>query len=147
MYINFEDINPSLLNIFSKNFNLNPKNITILYKISNIIENKFDDFEKSIFPYKFIDNTYYLLHEDNIYKLISKYEASTKTCSENIISSTKLKISKVDIFKMYHNLNSLFTIFKDDSFKSKIKIISLINTPSQKTLKYVYIHGSVLTKR
>lgn len=144
MYINFQEISPSLLNTFSKNFNLNPKNAIILYKISDVKENKLDDFEKSIFPYIFINNTYYILHENNIYKLISNYESSTKISTENIISSTKLKISKVDIFKMYNNLNFLFTIFIDDYYKSQVKIISLLNTPNQKTLKYVYIHGSLL---
>ena len=48
MYINFEEISPTLLNTFSESFNLDSKNTTVLYKITNITENKFDDFEKSI---------------------------------------------------------------------------------------------------
>ena len=51
MYINFEEISPTLLYTFSESFNLDSKNTTVLYKITNITENKFDDFEKSIFPY------------------------------------------------------------------------------------------------
>ena len=51
MYINFEEISPTLLNTFSESFNLDSKNTTVLYKITNITENKFDDFEKSIFQY------------------------------------------------------------------------------------------------
>ena len=61
MNINFEEISPTLLNTFSESFNLDSKNTTVLYKITNITENKFDDFEKSIFPYLFIEIfiTYY----------------------------------------------------------------------------------------
>lgn len=146
MYINFEKINPSLLNTFYQNFNLNPKDTTILYKISNITENKCDDFEKSIFPYFFTDDTYYILNKNNIYKLICKLTASKKTSTEDVISSIKLKISKYDLYKMYNNLNSLFTIYKDDSNKSQVKIISLCDTPKQKTLKYAYINGSLINK-
>lgn len=144
MYINFEEISPTLLNTFSESFNLDSKNTTVLYKITNITENKFDDFEKSIFPYLFIDNTYYILYDDNIYKLISKTETSTKISTENIISSIKLKISKDDIYKMYNNLNSMFTIFKDDYYKSQVKIMSLYDSCKEKTLKYAYIHGSLI---
>ena len=120
MYINFEEISPTLLNTFSESFNLDSKNTTVLYKITNITENKFDDFEKSIFPYLFIDNIYYILYDDNIYKLISKTETSTKISTENIISSIKLKISKDD------------------------KIMSLYDSYKEKTLKYAYIHGSLI---
>ena len=144
MYINFEEISPTLLNTFSESFNLDSKNTTVLYKITNIAENKFDDFEKSIFPYLFIDNIYYILYDDNIYKLISKTETSTKISTENIISSIKLKISKDDIYKMYNNLNSMFTIFKDDYYKSQVKIMSLYDSFKEKTLKYAYIHGSLI---
>lgn len=49
MYINFQEINPTLLDSFTKKFNLDSNKITILYKITNIKENKFDEFEKSIF--------------------------------------------------------------------------------------------------
>ena len=134
MYINFEEISPTLLNTFSESFNLDSKNTTVLYKITNITENKFDDFEKSIFPYLFIDNIYYILYDDNIYKLISKTETSTKISTENIISSIKLKISKDD----------MFTIFKDDYYKSQVKIMSLYDSCKEKTLKYAYIHGSLI---
>ena len=144
MYINFEEISPTLLNTFSESFNLDSKNTTVLYKITNITENKFDDFEESIFPYLFIDNIYYILYDDNIYKLISKTETSTKISTENIISSIKLKISKDDIYKMYNNLNSMFTIFKDDYYKSQVKIMSLYDSYKEKTLKYAYIHGSLI---
>ena len=144
MYINFEEISPTLLNTFSESFNLDSKNTTVLYKITNITENKFDDFEKSIFLYLFIDNIYYILYNDNIYKLISKTETSTKISTENIISSIKLKISKDDIYKMYNNLNSMFTIFKDDYYKSQVKIMSLYDSCKEKTLKYAYIHGSLI---
>ena len=144
MYINFEEISPTLLNTFSESFNLDSKNTTVLYKITNITENKFDDNEKSIFPYLFIDNIYYILYDDNIYKLISKTETSTKISTENIISSIKLKISKDDIYKMYNNLNSMFTIFKDDYYKSQVKIMSLYDSYKEKTLKYAYIHGSLI---
>ena len=137
MYINFEEISPTLLNTFSESFNLDSKNTTVLYKITNITENKFDDFEKSIFPYLFIDNIYYILYND-------KTETSTKISTENIISSIKLKISKDDIYKMYNNLNSMFTIFKDDYYKSQVKIMSLYDSCKEKTLKYAYIHGSLI---
>ena len=96
------------------------------------------------FPYLFIDNIYYILYNDNIYKLISKTETSTKISTENIISSIKLKISKDDIYKMYNNLNSMFTIFKDDYYKSQVKIMSLYDSCKEKTLKYAYIHGSLI---
>ena len=144
MYINFEEISPTLLNTFSESFNLDSKNTTVLYKITNITENKFDDFEKSIFPYLFIDNIYYILYDDNIYKLISKTETSTKISTEDMISSIKMKINKNDIYKMYNNLNSLFTIFEDDFPQSQVKIMALYDTPKQKTLKYAYIKGSLL---
>ena len=144
MYINFEEISPTLLNTFSESFNLDSKNTTVLYKITNITENKFDDFEKSIFPYLFIDNIYYILYDDNIYKLISKTETSTKISTEDMISSIKMKINKNDIYKMYNNLNSLFTIFEDDFPQSHVKIMALYDTPKQKTLKYAYIKGSLL---
>ena len=78
MYINFQEINPILINSLTKKFNLDPNKLTILYKITNIKENKFDEFEKSIFPYLFIDNTYYIEYEDSIYKIKSKLESSTK---------------------------------------------------------------------
>ena len=35
MYINFKEINPTLLDTFIQKFNLNPKDITILYKLTN----------------------------------------------------------------------------------------------------------------
>ena len=144
MYINFQEINPILINSLTKKFNLDPNKLTILYKITNIKENKFDEFEKSIFPYLFIDNTYYIEYEDSIYKIKSKLESSTKISTENIISSIKLKISKDDIYKMYNNLNSMFTIFKDDYYKSQVKIMSLYDSCKEKTLKYAYIHGSLI---
>ena len=144
MYINFEEINPSLLNSVSQKFNLDSDKTTILYKITNVKENKFYEFEKSIFPYLFIDNIYYIEYEDSIYKITSKLESSTKISTEDIISSIKMKISKSDIFKMYNNLNSLFTIFKNDRPQSQVKIMSLCDTPKQKTLKYAYIKGSLL---
>lgn len=145
MYINFQEINPTLLDSFTKKFNLDSNKITILYKITNIKENKFDEFEKSIFPYLFIDNTYYIGYEDSIYKIKSKLESSTKISTEDMISSIKMKITKNDIFKMYNNLNSLFTIFKDDYPQSQVKIMTLCDTPKQKTLKYAYIQGSLLS--
>ncbi|WP_455541938.1 hypothetical protein, partial [Intestinibacter sp.] len=120
MYINFEKINPTLLNSLAQKFNLDSNKTTVLYKITNVKENKFDEFEKSIFPYLFIDNIYYIGYEDSIYKITSKLESSTKTSTEDIISSIKIKISKNDIFKMYNNLNSLFTIFKDDRPQSQV---------------------------
>ncbi|MCI7040366.1 MAG: hypothetical protein MR985_05240 [Mollicutes bacterium] len=144
MYINFKEINPTLLDTFIQKFNLNPKDITILYKLTNTTEKKYDDFEKSISPYLFVDNTYYISSGNFIYKITSKLESSSKTSSENLTSSIKLKISKDDIFKIYSNLNSLFTIFKNEVPQSQIKIISLKDTPKEKTLKYAYINGSLL---
>lgn len=145
MYIDFKEINPILLNSFAKKFNLSLENTTILYKITNTTEKKYDDFQKSISPYLFINNTYYIACDDSIYKITSKYESSSKISSENIISSMEIKISKDDIFKMYNNLNSLFTIFKNDIPQSQVKIINLQDTPREKTLKYAYINGSILT--
>ena len=116
MYINFQEINPILINSLTKKFNLDPNKLTILYKITNIKENKFDEFEKSIFPYLFIDNTYYIEYEDSIYKIKSKLESSTKISTEDMISSIKMKINKNDIYKMYNNLNSLFTILSYGAF-------------------------------
>ena len=144
MYINFQEINPILINSLTKKFNLDPNKLTILYKITNIKENKFDEFEKSIFPYLFIDNTYYIEYEDSIYKIKSKLESATKISTEDMISSIKMKINKNDIYKMYNNLNSLFTIFEDDFPQSQVKIMALYDTPKQKTLKYAYIKGSLL---
>ena len=144
MYINFQEINPILINSLTKKFNLDPNKLTILYKITNIKENKFDEFEKSIFPYLFIDNTYYIEYEDSIYKIKSKLESSTKISTEDMISSIKMKINKNDIYKMYNNLNSLFTIFEDDFPQSQVKIMALYDTPKQKTLKYAYIKSSLL---
>ena len=144
MYINFKEINPTLLNIFIQKFNLKPQDTTILYKLTNTTEKKYDDFERSISPYLFVDNTYYISCDDCIYKITSKLESSSKISTENLISSVKTKISKDDIFKMYDNLNSLFTIFKNDIPQSQIKIINLQDTPKQKTLKYAYINGSLL---
>ena len=63
----------------------------------------------------------------------------------NMVESYVNKISKDDIFKMYNNLNSLFTIFKNDIPQSQVKIINLQDTPREKTLKYAYINGSILT--
>ena len=40
MYINFQEINPILINSLTKKFNLDPNKLTILYKITNIKENK-----------------------------------------------------------------------------------------------------------
>ena len=48
------------------------------------------------------------------------------------------------VVEMYNNLNSLFTIFKDDYPQSQVKIMTLCDTPKQKTLKYAYIQGSLL---
>jgi len=144
MYINFKEINPTLLNIFIQKFNLKPQDTTILYKLTNTTEKKYDDFERSISPYLFVDNTYYISCDDCIYKITSKLESSSKISTENLISSVKTKISKDDVFKMYDNLNSLFTIFKNDIPQSQIKIINLQDTPKQKTLKYAYINGSLL---
>ena len=45
---------------------------------------------------------------------------------------------------MYNNLNSMFTIFKDDYYKSQVKIMSLYDSYKEKTLKYAYIHGSLI---
>ena len=56
-----------------------------------------------------------------------------------------MKINKNDIYKMYNNLNSLFTIFEDDFPQSQVKIMALYDTPKQKTLKYAYIKGSLFT--
>ena len=56
----------------------------------------------------------------------------------------ELSILKNDIYKMYNNLNSLFTIFEDDFPQSQVKIMALYDTPKQKTLKYAYIKGSLL---
>ncbi|MGM9530566.1 hypothetical protein [Intestinibacter sp.] len=144
MYINFKEINPTLLNTLIQKFNLKPQDTTILYKLTNTIEKKYDDFERSISPYLFVDNTYYISCDDCIYKITSKLESSSKISTENLISSVKTKISKDDVFKMYDNLNSLFTIFKNDIPQSQIKIINLQDTPKQKTLKYAYINGSLL---
>ena len=144
MYINFKEINPTLLNIFIQKFNLKPQDTTILYKLTNTTEKKYDDFERSISSYLFVDNTYYISCDDCIYKITSKLESSSKISTENLISSVKTKISKDDVFKMYDNLNSLFTIFKNDIPQSQIKIINLQDTPKQKTLKYAYINGSLL---
>ena len=36
MYINFQEINPILINSLTKKFNLDPNKLTILYKITNI---------------------------------------------------------------------------------------------------------------
>ena len=144
MYINFKEINPTLLNIFIQKFNLKPQDTTILYKLTNTTEKKYDDFERSISPYLFVDNTYYISCDDCIYKITSKLESSSKISTENLISSVKTKISKDDVFKMYDKLNSLFTIFKNDIPQSQIKIINLQDTPKQKTLKYAYINGSLL---
>ncbi|MDY2735532.1 hypothetical protein [Intestinibacter sp.] len=144
MYINFKEINPTLLNIFIQKFNLKPQDTTLLYKLTNTTEKKYDDFERSISPYLFVDNTYYISCDDCIYKITSKLESSSKISTENLISSVKTKISKDDVFKMYDNLNSLFTIFKNDIPQSQIKIINLQDTPKQKTLKYAYINGSLL---
>ena len=144
MYINFKEINPTLLNIFIQKFNLKPQDTTILYKLTNTTEKKYDDFERSISPYLFVDNTYYISCDDCIYKITSKLESSSKISTENLISSVKTKISKDDVLKMYDNLNSLFTIFKNDIPQSQIKIINLQDTPKQKTLKYAYINGSLL---
>ena len=113
MYINFKEINPTLLNIFIQKFNLKPQDTTLLYKLTNTTEKKYDDFERSISPYLFVDNTYYISCDDCIYKITSKLESSSKISTENLISSVKTKISKDDVFKMYDNLNSLFTIFKN----------------------------------
>lgn len=144
MYINFKEINPDLLNTFIQKFNLKPQDTTLLYKLTNTTEKKYDDFERSISPYLFVDNTYYISCDDCIYKITSKLESSSKISTENLISSVKTKISKDDVFKMYDNLNSLFTIFKNDIPQSQIKIINLQDTPKQKTLKYAYINGSLL---
>ena len=46
MYIDFKEINPILLNSFAKKFNLSTENTTILYKITNTTEKKYDDFQK-----------------------------------------------------------------------------------------------------
>lgn len=144
MYINFETINPTLLDLLSQKFNINSKNITILYKITNTIEKKYDDFEKSIYPYLFIDNTYYIECDNSIYKITSQFESSSKITTENLTSSINLKISKNDISKMYNNLNSIFTIFKNDFPQSQVKVISIRDTPKEKLLKYAYINGSIL---
>ncbi|MGM9535548.1 MAG: hypothetical protein ACI3VR_09855 [Intestinibacter sp.] len=144
MYINFKEINPDLLNTFIQKFNLKPQDTTLLYKLTNTTEKKYDDFEKSISPYLFVDNIYYISSDDCIYKITSKLESSSKISTENLISSIKIKISKDDILKMYNNLNSLFTIFKNDIPQSQIKIINLQDTPKEKTLKYAYINGSLL---
>ena len=54
MYINFEEISPALLNTFSENINLDSKNTTVLYKITNITENKFI-YNISYFFFKFVN--------------------------------------------------------------------------------------------
>ena len=45
---------------------------------------------------------------------------------------------------MYNNLNSIFTIFKNDFPQSQVKVISIRDTPKEKLLKYAYINGSIL---
>lgn len=143
MYIDFKYINPHLLDTFKANFDL--QDIKLLYKITNIIEKKYDTFEKSISPYLFTNNTYYLSSNNTIYKLISSAETSSKISNENLLTIIKLKTTPEDILKMYNNLNSIFTIFQDDHPQSQVKIISITDTPKEKVLSYVYINGSIIS--
>lgn len=143
MYIDFKYLNPHLLDTFKTHFDL--QDVNLLYKITNTVEKKYDTFEKSISPYLFIDNTYYLSSNNSIFKLVSRVETSNKISNENLLTTIKLKITPEDIFKMYDNLNSLFTIFKDDNPQSQVKIISITDTPKEKTLSYVYINGSIIS--
>ena len=153
MYINFQEINPILINSLTKKFNLDPNKLTILYKITNIKENKFDEFEKSLrwnvplpimLSHKVHPIAQWLFFARQKNVPVLKLGRPPKISTEDMISSIKMKINKNDIYKMYNNLNSLFTIFEDDFPQSQVKIMALYDTPKQKTLKYAYIKGSLL---
>lgn len=144
MYINFDNINPYVFKLFKDKFKIELDSFRILFKITTTIEKKYDDFEKSIAPYLFINNIYYINCNESIYKIVSKHESSKKINSDNLVTAIKLKISNRDILDMYNNINPLFTIFKDDTPQSQVKVINLFDTPKEKSLKYAYINGKLL---